>query len=287
MNLAKKYGPIAGRLSMGQYCPPACYELAGKRFELVMDTGDDTGDAVLNFLDKTQVEWSIKGKNGLKTDKYECRKADDRTYLVTYCLKGRTPGENHTWVIDMEQRLVTFLRCPMGKKQTGSHAIESRFTFGCIREKGREPADSKRHSFTDDVEGTSVRWTYGHSAAALQAYYSSDQYRITYAKTKDDSKEAPDSNEMFDCIMKELSGSHEPAFYVKIKEGMYLVSVTSQNMKNNPDDKTGFCSSTLCFLDNWNHLYSVGRCFGTITTDGKNRKNFVMIGKYGSPEDAA
>jgi hypothetical protein len=47
MNLAKKYGPIAANLSIGQYSPPACYELAGKRFDLVMDIGYDTGDAVL------------------------------------------------------------------------------------------------------------------------------------------------------------------------------------------------------------------------------------------------
>jgi hypothetical protein len=67
MNLARKYGPIAGKLSIGQYCPPACYELAGKHFELVMDTGDDSGDAVLNFLDETKIEWSIKGTGRLKT----------------------------------------------------------------------------------------------------------------------------------------------------------------------------------------------------------------------------
>ena len=81
MNLAKKYGPIASKLSIRQYCPPACYELSGKRFELVMDTGYDTGDAVLNFLEETHVEWSIKGTGELKTDKYECRKADDRAIL--------------------------------------------------------------------------------------------------------------------------------------------------------------------------------------------------------------
>ena len=55
MNLAKKYGPVASKFSIGQYCPPACYELAGKRFELVMDTGEDTGDAVLNFPGETEL----------------------------------------------------------------------------------------------------------------------------------------------------------------------------------------------------------------------------------------
>jgi hypothetical protein len=285
MNLAEKYGPIAGKLSIGQYCPPACYELAGKCIDLVMDTGEDTGDAVLNFVGETQVEWSIKGTDGLKTDKYECRKADDRTYLVTYCLEGKMPRENHTWIIDMEQGLVTFLRCPMGENRYWPYIIESHFTFGYIREDGREHTDLKRHGFTDDVAGTSVKWTYGHVAATVHVYYSSNWYRITFPKDDTSSREALAMNEMFNEMMKKLPGSDEPAFYVKIKDGIYLVSITEQNMEKILGDKVGFRSDTLCFLDNWNHLYSVGRGFGTMTTDGKDREIFVMIGKYGSPVD--
>ena len=285
MNLAKKYGSIAARLSIGQYCPPACYELAGKRIELVMDTGEDTGDAVLNFTGETQVEWSIKGTDEFITDKYECRKADDRTYLVSYCLEGKTPRENHTWIIDTEQGLVTFLRCTMGENPYWPYLIESHFTFGYIKEEDREHTDPRRHGFTDDVAGTSVRWTYGHKASTVHVYYSSNWYRITLPKDDADSKEALEMSEMFDEMMKKLPGSDEPAFYVKIKEGIYLVSITEQNMEKILGDKVGFRSDTLCFLDNWNRLYSVGRGFGTMTTDGKDREIFIMIGKYGRPED--
>ena len=285
MNLAKKYGPVAANLSIGQYCPPACYELAGKSFQFVMDTGEDTGDAVLTFSGETQVEWGIKGSEGLKTGKYECRKADDRTYLVTYCIDGKTPGENHTWIIDREQSLVTLLRCTMGENPYWPYLIDSHFTFGYIREEGREHTDRKRHGFTDDVAGTSVRWTYGHAASTVHVYYSSNWYRITFPKDDDASKEALEMNEMFTEIMKEMPGSDEPAFYVKIKEGIYLVSITEQNMEKILGDKVGFRSDTLCFLDNWNRMYSVGRGFGTMTADGQDREIFVMIGKYGSPED--
>ncbi|NLA85793.1 MAG: hypothetical protein GX847_00610, partial [Clostridiales bacterium] len=97
--------------------------------------------------------------------------------------------------------------------------------------------------------------------------------------------EAPDSVSGIREIMKLLQGSDEPAYYVKIKEGMYLVSVTEQNMEKILGDKIGFRSDTLCFLDNWNRMYSVGRGFGTMTTDGNESEIFVMIGKYGVPED--
>ncbi len=98
------------------------------------------------------------------------------------------------------------------------------------------------------------------------------------------SKEALETNAMFNEMLKALPGSDEPAYYVKIKEGMYLVSVTEQNMEKILGDKVGFRSDTLCFLDNWKHMYSVGRGFGTKTTDGQESDIFVMIGKYGAPE---
>ena len=284
MDLVKKYAPEAGRLSISQFCPPACYELAGKDYEIVLDTGDDTGDASLRFLDEKSVEWRVGG-GAVKTEPYECRKADDRTYLVTYCVGGKTPRENHTWVIDREQSLVTLLRCSLGENPYWPYLIDSHFTFGYIREEGREHTDRRRHGFTDDVAGTAIKWVYGHEMATVHIYYSTNWYRITYPRQKADNTPVPDSVSAIREVMKQMPGSDEPAFYVKIKEGMYLVSVTEQNMEKIMGDKVGFRSDTLCFLDNWHRLYSVGRGFGTMTTDGQDREIFVMIGKYGVPEE--
>ena len=94
MNLSEKYGPIANRLSIGQYCPPKCFELAGKEFKFIMDSGEETGDITLNFLDETTVAYSVQNGKRSGEAKYECRKGDDWTYLVTYCLYD--PRENHT-----------------------------------------------------------------------------------------------------------------------------------------------------------------------------------------------
>ncbi|MBP5166136.1 MAG: MoaF N-terminal domain-containing protein [Oscillospiraceae bacterium] len=284
MNLAKTFGPKASALSIGQYCPPACFELAGKTFDFVLDTGDVSGDAALNFLDGKTLEWSYKGSEP-KAEQYECRKADDWTYLVTYCLSNTTPRENHTWVIDCEQGLVTFLRCPLGENTYWPYLIESHFGFGYIKEEDKPHTDLKRHGFTDDVVGTSVKWTYGHELATVHVYYSSHWYRIGYPKDAAKSDEAKATNEMFNDSMAAMPGPDEPTFYVKIKEGMYLVSVTEQNMEKILGDKMGFRSDTLCFLDNWNRMYSVGRGFGTATMGGKESEIFVMIGKYASPEE--
>lgn len=288
MDLMKKYDQKAAALSISQFDPPRCFELAGKRFEFVIDTGEETGDAVLNFVDETTVEWSIKGGDTLKADKYECRKADDWTYLVSYCIADKTPRENHTWVIDKEQMLVTFLRCSLGENPYYPYLIESHWGFGYIKEEGKPHTDLRRHGFTDDPVGTAVKWTYGHRLATVHIYCDPHWYRITYPKSaapptfKDDEKSF---NEEINEVLKDLPGSDEPCYYVKIKEGMYFVSVTEQNMEKIVGEKAGFRSDTLCFLDNWNRMYSVGRGFGTLTADGKDQEIFVMIGKYASPEE--
>jgi hypothetical protein len=294
MNLAKEYDQKAAALSIGQYTPPRCFELAGKRFEFVIDTAEETGDAVLNFVDETTVEWSIKGGTTLKAEKYECRKSDDWTYLVSYCISGKR-RENHTWVIDKEQMLVTFLRCTMGENPYWEYLIDSHWGFGYIKEEGKPHVGLKRHGFSSDPVGTSVKWTYGHRLATVHVYYDAHWYRIGYPKDaapkspppKDENKpegEGSFNNTMAET-MKKLPGSDEPCFYIKIKEGMYLESATEQNMEKILGDAMPFRSDTLCFLDNWNRMYSVGRGFGTSKMGDNESEIFVMIGKYASPED--
>lgn len=282
MNLTEKYAPIANKLSISQYCPPRCFELAGKSFKFVLDRGEDTGDFILNIVDETKLTFESKLRSGEAT--YECRKSDDWTYLLTFCVYD--PRENYTFVIDKEQNLVTFLRCSKGENPYYPYLIDSHFTFGYIFIEGEEHSDYRRHDFTDDVKGTGIKWVYGHELATVHVYYSSKWYRITYPKSAAKSQEQVDMNENLNGAVNALPGSDEPAFYVKIKEGMYFVSVTEQNMEKILGSKMGFRSDTLCFLDNWNRLYSVGRGYGTSTMDGaEDGEIFCMIGKYGMPEE--
>ena len=283
MNLSEKFDAPAAGLSIGHYCNPRCFEQAGKEFRFIMDTGEETGDIVLKFLDETKVEFSVQNGKRSGEATYECRKSDDWTYLVTYCLYD--PRENHTFVIDKEQGLVTFLRCPLGENPYYPYLIDSHWTFGYIFEEDKEHTDRKRHGFTDEVSGTSVKWTYGHKLATVHVYYNSNWYRITYPRDKSKPDQPAPTENLNNAVTNLLPGPDEPAFYVKIKEGMYFVSVTEQNMEKILGEKMGFRSDTLCFLDNWNRMYSVGRGYGTATREGKDSEIFVMIGKYGSPEE--
>ncbi len=284
MNLTEKYAPIAAKKSINQYCPPRCFELAGRTYKFIIDTGEETGEYVLRFTDGETLEWSARS-GPFKQERYECRKSDDLTYLLTYCIEGKQPRENHTWVIDLEQELVTFLRCSLGEHALDPYMIESHFGFGYIAVDGTEHTDIRRHGFTNDVTGTCVKWTYGHSLATIHVYHDPYWYRIGYLKNESESKELPDSTKRFRAMMKKMPSSDEPARYVKIKEGIYLVSIIEQNLEKILGDEFGFRSNTLCFLDNWNRMYSVGRGYGTATTKGEDAEIFVIIGKYGAPTE--
>jgi hypothetical protein len=284
MNLMEKFAPEANKLSIKQYCPPRSFELAGKKFKFVLDTGEETGEYDIDFIDNYKLKWSFRGSEP-KEETYELRKADEIIYLLSFCVSGLVPRRNDTFVIDLEQMLVTYLRASAGENPCYPYVINTHFGFGYIAEEGKEHADRRRHGFTGDVVGTAVGWRYGHQNASVHVYYDPSWYRIGYELGLEDK---PHGTGKLRELTKAMPSSDEPCDYVKINDWMYLVSVTEQNMeKILGPNFMGFRSNTLCFLDNYHHLYSVGRGFGTVTSGEKERELFVMIGKIGRPVEVS
>ena len=84
MNLMEKFAPEANKLSIKQYCPPRSFELAGKKFKFVLDTGEETGEYDVDFIDNYKLKWSFRGSEP-KEETYELRKADEIIYLLSFC----------------------------------------------------------------------------------------------------------------------------------------------------------------------------------------------------------
>ena len=272
-----------GNVSIYQYLPPSCFELAGQTIKLIMDDGYDF---TLNFLDNETLEWNFAGKTPAAAQ-YMCVKADNTTYLLNYELTGIKPRANHTFVIDFEKMLVTRMISRIGTNPRWPYLMKTDFEFGAIDD-GSEYKTYPRHGFTSDLIGTIAQWQYASEMTTLHAYHCSDFYRLTHARDRVPSKEEAVENYAFTDFQSKLPSTDEPTNYVKIKDGMYLVSITEKNGEKLLGSKMVFRSNTLCFLQNYKRGYVVSRGFGTSTLqDGTDTETNNIIGAYGRAIEAS
>jgi hypothetical protein len=260
-----------GVMGISQYDLPQNYELAGKKFEFAMDDGIDY---TLNFIDKTTLEWNFAGEQPSKASGYLCGKGDDTTYLVSYELAGAAKRSNHTWVIDLENQLVTRIVAVVGDNPRYEYLITPKYTFGAIKREGEEVKPYPRHGFTDDITGNIVQWTYGAEMATVHVYYCSDFYRITYPPERA-------SSQVFNEAMAKLPSSDEPTAYIKIKDGIDLFSLTEANMEKVLGGAMPFRSNTMAFLQNYKRVYQIGRAFGTTMFEDRLEQLHISFGAYG------
>ena len=258
-----------GQSSIAQFDRPRNYELAGRTFDFDMDDGYDV---TLKFIDQTTLEWS-RGDEKAQKASYLCSKGDDTTYLLSYELEGTKKRTNHTWVIDLENWLVTRIYSVIGDHPKYEYLITPQYEFGAIKRDGVAHKSYPRHSFTDEMNGNVVQWNYG-GMETVHVYYCSNYYRITYPPEKAASR-------VFNEAMAKLPSSDEPVAYIKIKEGIYLFSLTEANMEKILEGAMPFRSNTMCMLQNYKRVYLTGRTFGTMMQDGKIQPLHLTFGAYG------
>jgi len=254
--------------NIAQFAPPACYELAGQTFNFVMDDGMDYK---LRFIDNTTVEWSIDGGAPRIATDYLCAKADDTTYMVSYEL-GDTPRANHSFVIDLENWLVTRIFARVGENKRFPYLITPRYEFGAILREGFE-LPFVRHGYTSDMIGNVVQWNYG-AMETVHVYHCAHYYRITYPPEQEGSQ-------MFNEALAKLPSSDEPTAYIKIKEGVYLFSLTEANMERVIGDAMAFRSNSMFFIQDYRLMRLIGRAFGTTTIDGVDNALHLTYGAVG------
>jgi hypothetical protein len=263
-----------------QFCQPFCFELAGEKFVIAMDNGYDY---MLTVKDKDTVSWSVSGERP-QTAKYQCLKGDDTTYLIHYDLKGVEPRVNHTFDIDRENYLVTQIVSSMGWNPKYPYLIRTDFDFGVIRLPGQKDKDLtlKRHGFTGELLGNAVCWTYGNHQVVAHLYTKAGYYR-TARPEENIPKRIKDVMTKFpeDISVDKLPSADEPARYVRIKEGMYVVSVIESNAEKLRGAAGRFRSNTLAFLQDYYKVYEVGRAFGTQTLEGVDSPINIMFTGYG------
>jgi len=257
--------------SINQFTQPPCYELEGESFFFVMDDGYDYE---MKFTGKDALTWNVAGE-APKSESYKCLKADDTTYMLRYEIGGSNPRAGHTWVIDLEQRLVTMLICRTGVNPKYPLLVYSHYDFGAIRVDG-EALPFHRHSFTSDLIGTTVEWHWRPKMFTQHSYYCANYYRIALPRHSlaRQSLSSPVNN---------TPSSDEPACYIKIKDNMYFFVLTEVYSERIDWETNRFRSNNMAFLQNYDRMYHVGRTFGTTMADGKPVPTNILFGAFGNP----
>jgi hypothetical protein len=233
---------------MSQYRDPLNYELAGKEYKLVFD---DRTTVVLSFNTADSLTWNELGKEP-KTEYYEAAKVDELTYFVNFEFAGSKPRTNITVVLDLEQNLATKVKTWTWFDPVHPTICDNEAVFGAISVPGL-PLSEKRHHYTEELLGRRILWHYSPELEIIHVYYNPKHQCVTFPEGQGWGNIPVD---IWNAIL-EANPYDEPAWYVKIKENTYLVSVTEQNMAKR--DSGG---NSLLFLIDTERVHDVGRSFG-------------------------
>ena len=253
---------------MSQFRPPLCFELVGKRLELVMDDGYEYE---LNFLDRKTLSYGLL--DGEKKEyAYDCLKPEDVTYFVNFEVTGAIPRTGASFVLDMEQSLVTSNIITIGTNPKYPKMPSPKIIFGAIRkEDGTVP--SIRHGYTMDLVGRAIRWSYG-TFAVVHVYSSERYYRLTIAE--EDLAGREDTPEMEERHRRDMMRLYEePGDYIKIKEGIYIFNANEEMACRERGQ-----GNNLFFLMNLNRMHDVGRSFGHNDKGELENYTYGAFGKY-------
>jgi putative NADH-flavin reductase len=253
---------------LSQYREPFNYELAGKFYRMVMDRGPD---CFVNFLTGNTLEFGEFDKPAHKYY-YECGKGDETSYFVNFELKGTVPRTGITLILDLEQRLVTLNRTYTDFSEKYPLLVESEFDFGALDIPGF-PLPRIRHSYTADLVGKRILWTYSPEFKIIHVYYSPHYIRADFPPGTAPAMTPEQAEEWV------KNPYDEKAAYIKIKRNMYALNIIEQNMS-----KRGGPGNCLFFLMDLERIHDVGRSFGhrtSGTAGGKWEPENYLFAAYG------
>lgn len=238
--------------------PEACDGLTGLRFPLEMDDG---ADHALAFLAPDTLRWDGEALP------YRGAKGGEGLYFLSFDRRGE-PRENLTLALDLSAGLVTVVEARQGLNPRRPSYIDVSIRTGAVRaEDGTLPP--KRHGYTADLVGKAVKWQYDGGFSIIHIYLSERYYRIQLLQRMGD----PDSP--YEQAMRNYTDRTEPAFYLRLRPGVYLFGFVEDNM----DKVTGpeiSCASRVQLIDTA-CMKTVGRGFGP---PGAPLELFVAQGEF-------
>ena len=208
------------------------FELAGKELKFTMDGGATIS---LSFAAYPCKEVCVDG--AARGVEYDCVKISDHVVSLTYNL----PETFAAYVIDLEKGLVTRII-------TGNDK-ETKIAFGAAE------GATGMHSFTDDLDGNTVRWTLGKKGeSAFLTAYGKGSVTVTRPYAED----AP-----------AISAS-----------GFCAVKITNEVYLQTADIQAGGTTSHVIMISNFWNFTCVGSIYGVTAARDAICKLFAGYGRY-------
>lgn len=252
-----------------QFAKPPCYELEGESFFFVMDGGIDYE---LHITGRRTLTWNAVGEPAREAE-FDCMKADELTYLVTFRVDEPLLA-SHSYVIDLEQRLVTRHVSTVGENPRHPLLQTNHFDFGAIRTEGYA-LPYKRHYYTDDLLGTRAEWHWSPDLVSRHAYVQTNFYRVTW-------EEGSSMEESFEEEFDKIPATDELATFIRVKENIYIFVVVEEKVERLLDDDQPFRSDSMFFIENFDRCFNVGRAFGHMMVDGVAEPIWMIYGAFGN-----
>ncbi|MGX8685029.1 MAG: MoaF N-terminal domain-containing protein, partial [Lachnospiraceae bacterium] len=161
-------------IGLSQYRIALNYELAGRHFHLVMDSGAEIS---LNFVDGENVQIAEKGQPYV-WESYECLKGDTTTFLVHIQPVAGKGLINRTFVLDTAQDLVTEVLMEEAFDKEHPRLIRTTPFFGAIKVPGKE-LPTIRHHLSKRMVGRHIVWHYNDGMSLQHIYYAPNVVRAS------------------------------------------------------------------------------------------------------------
>lgn len=233
-------------INMARYAPRHSDALCGQEFLLEMDDGFCRS---LRFISPGRLIW-VQGEVAGAEVPCSCLDAGNGVWFVTFDLCPQ-PRENLTLVLDIPEGLVTLVQALQGRNPKRPTAIDVKVLPGAVRRP--EGLNPRRHGYSAELVGKAIRWQYSEEFSIIHIYPTEHSYRIKLLQKLGD----PDSP--YEVAMRHYVDRTEPAFYVRIREGLMLFGFVEDNM----DKVTGpeiSCASRLQLI-NTKSMMTLGRGF--------------------------
>ncbi len=254
--------------------------LAGKTLRLVMDDGQEF---VMSFLTGETLLFGAYGEP-MRWEHYGALDADETTFMVSFERFGGPERFCDTYVLDFKNWLVTRVAARQHVKNLNPRMTLVAVTFGAIR-RDFEDLPMVRHNFTMDLVGKKITWHYPNGFINTHIYYDANYYSFEIQQSgKIDPNLSPEARARQEAEDKEAREMKydEPSYYVRIKDGMYLICFTENNVTRlNPTRGGGnlvilintATHSDVCRLFTHNRemepMWGLSRAYGELEDDEK------------------